>query len=53
MRITKRAREIANELVADGVLRCDQVLELGNLYPRWVVALYIRAVRMRGAFGVH
>jgi hypothetical protein len=53
MRISKSAREIANELVADGVLRCDQVLEMGILYPRWVVALYIRAVRMREAFGAH
>jgi len=53
MRIAKSAREIANELVADGILRCDQVLEMGNLYPRWLVALYIRAVRLRVAFGVH
>jgi hypothetical protein len=40
----KSARELANELVADGVLRCDQVLEMQYLYPKWAVALYIRAV---------
>jgi hypothetical protein len=53
MRFAKSAREIANELVADGILRCDRVLEMGNLYPRWLMGLYIRAVRLREAFGVH
>jgi hypothetical protein len=53
VRKIKSTRELANELVADGILRCDQILEMKYLYPGWLLALYVRVVHLGGTFGCY
>lgn len=46
-----RTQRIADELVARKVLRHEDILEIQHLDPKWMVALYVRAVRFGLKFG--
>jgi len=49
MPILKSTRELANELISVGELRPEYILEMQHRDPKWLVALYIRAVAWRAA----
>jgi hypothetical protein len=40
----RSTEQIADELVAREILRREYVLEMQHLDPKWVTALYLRAV---------
>ena len=49
----KSTQQIADKLVARKILRREHVLEMQHLDPRWMVAVYVRAVRFGLMFGFH